>query len=325
MREKHFCQFRMFVTFLLLNCIGIGSYAESVTYVQTSKSETVALSNPDGAKVVYKNTYNGNYNTQISGGNSMTYAFSGFDGCTIIGVTLKMRSNQSSGGGSLDIKVGDTPIAKIDNAKFNAAGWYGAWSSTYVDIKPDVTATKVGADEPFIIVISATESSLYCQSVTIEYELASNKVKAPLLPTSCTFMEDSKTIAITNNTDGAIIYYTTDGSEPSADNGTKYESPFTITETTTVKAIAVKEGESSDIVEATYTKIVDYYRVSFSINGAIDADDDILIPYDDNLTENSLPTVEHPGNIKMKGWAREANLTDIVTFPITNIKEDLIL
>ena len=47
-----------------------------------------------------------------------------------------------------------------------------------------------------------------------------------------------------------------DGSEPSADNGIKYESPFTITETTTVKAIAVKEGESSDIVEATYTKIV---------------------------------------------------------------------
>lgn len=242
--------------FLLFACVSVNAHAESVTYAQSSKSETVALSNPDGAKVVYKNTYNGNYNTQISGGNSMTYTFSGFDGCTIIGVTLKMRSNQSSGGGSLDIKVGDTPIAKIDNAKFNAAGWYGAWSSTYVDIKPNVTATKVGADEPFIIVISATESSLYCQSVTIEYELASNKVKAPLLPTSCTFMEDSKTIAITNNTDGAIIYYTTDGSEPSADNGIKYESPFTITETTTVKAIAVKEGESSDIVEATYTKIV---------------------------------------------------------------------
>lgn len=159
-------------------------------------------------------------------------------------------------------------------------------------------------------------------SITINYTI--DVVTSPTIPASCTFM-DSKTIAITNNTDGATIYYTTDGSEPSADNGTKYESPFTITETTTVKAIAVKEGESSDIVEATYTKIVDYYRVSFSINGAIDADNDILIPYDDNLTENSLPTVEHPGNIKMKGWAREANSTDIVTFPITNIKEDLIL
>ena len=255
MKLKHSYLFRTLLTFLLFACVSVNAHAESVTYAQSSKSETVALSNPDGAEVVYKNTYNGNYNTQISEGNSMTYAFSGFDGCTIIGVTLKMRSNQSSGGGSLDIKVGDTPIAKIDNAKFNAAGWYGAWSDSYVDIKPDVTATKVGVDESFIIVISATENSLYCQSVTIEYELASNKVKAPLLPTSCSFMEPMN-VKITNNTDGATIYYTTDKSEPSADNGIKYESPFTITETTTVKAIAVKEGESSDIVEATYTKIV---------------------------------------------------------------------
>lgn len=90
-------------------------------------------------------------------------------------------------------------------------------------------------------------------SITINYTI--DVVTSPTIPASCTFM-DSKTIAITNNTDGATIYYTTDGSEPSADNGTKYESPFTITETTTVKAIAVKEGESSDIVEATYTKIV---------------------------------------------------------------------
>ena len=325
MREKHFCQFRMFVTFLLLNCMGIGSYAESVTYTQTTTTE-ISISNgvaPTGSTAKFRTTYT--KANQLTGGNSMTYTFSGFDGCTIIGITLKMKSNQSSGKGSLDIKVGDTPIAQINNEKFNAAGWYGAWSDSYVDIKPDVTATKVGVDESFIIVISATENSLYCQSVTIEYELANNKVKAPLLPTSCTFMEDSKTIAITNNTDGATIYYTTDGSEPSTDNGTKYESPFTITETTIVKAIAVKEGESSDIVEATYTKIVDYYRVSFSINGAIDADNDILIPYDDNLTENSLPTVEHPENIKMKGWTREANSTDIVIFPITNIKEDLIL
>lgn len=90
-------------------------------------------------------------------------------------------------------------------------------------------------------------------SITINYTI--DVVTSPTIPASCTFM-DSKTIAITNNTDGATIYYTTDGSEPSAANGTKYESPFTITETTTVKAIAVKEGESSDIVEATYTKIV---------------------------------------------------------------------
>ena len=104
----------------------------------------------------------------------------------------------------------------------------------------------------------AGDNQIRIKSMSITYIIDNSitKIASPTLPTSCTFMEDSKTIAITNNTDGATIYYTTDGSEPSADNGTKYESPFTITETTTVKAIAVKEGESSDIVEATYTKIV---------------------------------------------------------------------
>ena len=197
-------------------------------------------------------------------------------------------------------------------------------ATSYKDYTLDISVDK-GYTSFKLDVAGDDQIRIKSMSITYIIDNSITKIASPTLPTSCTFMEDSKTIAITNNTDGATIYYTTDGIEPSADNGTKYESPFTITETTTVKAIAVKEGESSDIVEATYTKIVDYYRVSFSINGAIDADNDILIPYDDNLTENSLPTVEHPGNIKMKGWAREANSTDIVTFPITNIKEDLIL
>ena len=103
----------------------------------------------------------------------------------------------------------------------------------------------------------AGDNQIRIKSMSITYIVDNSitQIDSPTLPASCAFM-DSKTIAITNNTDGATIYYTTDGSEPSADNGTKYESPFTITETTTVKAIAVKEGESSDIVEATYTKIV---------------------------------------------------------------------
>lgn len=48
------------------------------------------------------------------------------------------------------------------------------------------------------------------------------------------------------------IYYTTDGSTPSA-SSTKYSGAFTVTGTTTVKAIAVLNGKSSAVMEATYT------------------------------------------------------------------------
>ncbi|MCH5250641.1 MAG: chitobiase/beta-hexosaminidase C-terminal domain-containing protein [Lachnospiraceae bacterium] len=44
--------------------------------------------------------------------------------------------------------------------------------------------------------------------------------------------------------DGAVVYYTTDDSMPSMENGTKYEAPFTINTlgTTTINAVALKEG-----------------------------------------------------------------------------------
>ncbi len=63
---------------------------------------------------------------------------------------------------------------------------------------------------------------------------------------------DSTQVTISGPT-GATIYYTVDGSTPTAES-TQYSEPLTFTETTTLKAIAIKDGVSSAVISRTYTK-----------------------------------------------------------------------
>ncbi len=71
-------------------------------------------------------------------------------------------------------------------------------------------------------------------------------------PSSGTFT-DSVNVTISCPTAGASIYYTTDGSDPD-ESSTLYNGPIAITQTTTIKAKAYKQGmTASDIASATYT------------------------------------------------------------------------
>lgn len=72
-------------------------------------------------------------------------------------------------------------------------------------------------------------------------------------PASCTFY-GSQEVTLSADKDGAKIYYTTDGTEPSESNGEEYSAPLSFTETTTLKAVAILDGVSSEVLTATYTK-----------------------------------------------------------------------
>ena len=71
---------------------------------------------------------------------------------------------------------------------------------------------------------------------------------------------ENQTVALKSSTDGATIYYTTNGVEPGRTTGTRYTGPLTATGmegqsiTTTIKAIAVKDGmQDSEVKTFTYT------------------------------------------------------------------------
>lgn len=62
----------------------------------------------------------------------------------------------------------------------------------------------------------------------------------------------SATVSLSTTTDGASIYYTLDGSEPNS-SSTLYSTPITITTTTTLKAVAIQNGNSSTILTKNIT------------------------------------------------------------------------
>lgn len=77
-------------------------------------------------------------------------------------------------------------------------------------------------------------------------------VAAPVISGSTPFAE-STTASISCSTAGATIHYTVDGSTPTAASPA-YTEALTLTATTTVKAVAVKDGESSTVTTKTFMK-----------------------------------------------------------------------
>ncbi len=74
------------------------------------------------------------------------------------------------------------------------------------------------------------------------------------MPASCAFA-GGQTVTLTTNTAGATIHYTLDGTIPTTASAI-YSSPLLITQTTTVKTMAVKTGmTNSAVVSAVYTRI----------------------------------------------------------------------
>ena len=76
-------------------------------------------------------------------------------------------------------------------------------------------------------------------------------VEAPVISGETPF--DESTEVTISGPDGAEIRYTTDGTAPNAESSL-YSEAITLSDTTTVKAIAIKNGESSEAATKVFTK-----------------------------------------------------------------------
>ncbi|MBC8059620.1 MAG: discoidin domain-containing protein [Clostridiaceae bacterium] len=110
--------------------------------------------------------------------------------------------------------------------------------------------------------------------------VVTNKVVTPVITPASGTYTTAQSVAISDGTSGATIRYTTDGSTPTATTGTVYSAPFTISATTTVKAIAYKAAmTNSDIATAAITINVD--------NGIVDLGPNVKI-FDPSMSSASI-------------------------------------
>lgn len=151
----------------------------SATYTIKDKSSVTTTGDvPTGSSATFSNTYS--TKDQLTSGKVATLTLSGYNGKIIKSITLSMKSNAKSGAGYLSVKAGTTTLASIGSnssgVAFNNASWNGAWSTSYVDIKPTISnySYAISSNEDVVITIGATENSLYIQSYTIGYSSGSS-------------------------------------------------------------------------------------------------------------------------------------------------------
>ena len=90
-------------------------------------------------------------------------------------------------------------------------------------------------------------------SKIIKAELVVTNLNAPTISGETSF-EETTTVTIASDESVAAIYYTTNGDEPTT-SSTPYTGPFTLTETTTVKAIAAYKTVVSPVATCVFEKI----------------------------------------------------------------------
>lgn len=122
------------------------------------------------------------------------------------------------------------------------------------------------------------------------------------------------TVTISCATDGATIYYTTNGSTPTTSSSV-YSSAITINTNQTIKAIAAKDGyANSEVASATYT-VIDYATLPFAWN-------DKSTPT--GVTNSGVGTYADPPYLKFDATGDYIILKTNTTHGVLKLKYDIL-
>ncbi len=138
-------------------------------------------------------------------------------------------------------KCGETDFADIN--------WETPQNFNKSDLKAQTLTAKGTVNYP-----SYVDSEGAPTEVVVTINVATpDKVETPKSSVPAGAYDAVQFIDLSSSTQGATIYYTTDGTEPSVDSNEYEGNPIEVSKTTTIKALAVAEGMiSSDVASYTY-------------------------------------------------------------------------
>ncbi len=167
-----------------------------------------------------------------------------------------LRLYWSSEGGNT-LTVSSLNGATINSITFEFTG--ANYSNAYVEVDGEqVTATngvyEIGSSSFVVGNANTSNVQVRIKKITIDYsDGATPSVATPVIAGETPFTESTQ-VTITCNTEGAAIYYTINGTDPT-NQSTVYTEPFTLTESATVKAIAYDAtGATSSIASKEFVK-----------------------------------------------------------------------
>lgn len=170
----------------------------------------------------------------------------------VMAVRVTARVQKAEYEGNVSVTVNGVNYACNDNTS-------AALESTEKQFEFSIAAADAKEGEVAIVLNQTSEKKgpLYVRKIEIDYEKAQSTVLPPVFTPAAGTYDEAQTVEIKSEARTDVIrtiYYTTDGSNPKLEGGTRvaYTEPISIAATTTLKAVVLEGEDYSDVVEAKY-------------------------------------------------------------------------